>query len=93
MPDYLQAWQCIGCGKLEAPQQCIGVCKDRKVFLIGKGEHEAALAEIARLQARIERAGAMLARFEHATPRAGQWQRAWEALQAEVHMVRAALKA
>ena len=44
MTDYLQAWQCIGCGKLEAPQTCIGVCRDKKVFLVGKDEHDAALA-------------------------------------------------
>jgi len=24
----LNAWQCIGCGKIEAPQNCIGVCRD-----------------------------------------------------------------
>ena len=22
---YVAAWQCIGCGKIEAPQTCIGV--------------------------------------------------------------------
>jgi hypothetical protein len=31
MKDYVKAWQCIGCGKIEAPQACIGVCQDRKV--------------------------------------------------------------
>ena len=38
MAEYIQAWQCIGCGKIEAPQLCIGVCRDRKVLFIGKGE-------------------------------------------------------
>jgi hypothetical protein len=27
MTDYVKAWQCIGCGKIEAPQTCIGVCQ------------------------------------------------------------------
>ena len=36
MIDTIDAWQCIGCGKIEAPQTCIGVCRDRKVYFIGK---------------------------------------------------------
>ena len=34
MGDYIQAWQCIGCGKIEAPQTCVGVCRDRKILLV-----------------------------------------------------------
>jgi uracil-DNA glycosylase len=29
--SYVKAWQCVGCGKIEAPQTCIGICQDRKV--------------------------------------------------------------
>lgn len=93
MTDYLQAWQCIGCGKLEAPQTCIGVCRDRKVFMIGKDEHEAALAEIERLRMQLQQAASMLRRFDHATPRAGQWERSWWALKEEVRAALAALSA
>lgn len=83
MTDYLQAWQCIGCGRIEAPQPCIGVCKDRKVYFVGRDEHERALAEAAALRAQLERAHAMLLRFDRAKPRAGQWEAAWLALQAQ----------
>lgn len=93
MTDYIQAWQCIGCGKIEAPQTCIGVCRDRKVFFIGKDEHEAVLAENARLRARLADAAARLLRFERATPREGQWESAWRALQEQVREVRAILTA
>ncbi len=92
MIEYIQAWQCIGCGKIEAPQPCIGVCKDKKVFLIGKNEHEAALAEIERLRGRIEQASAVLLRFERAEPREGQWERTWREMQAQVGTIRALLK-
>ncbi|MBN8727410.1 MAG: hypothetical protein J0H15_06855 [Xanthomonadales bacterium] len=88
MAEYIQAWQCIGCGRLEAPQPCIGVCQDRKVLLIGKGEHEAALAEIARLRTQLAEASAILLRFEKAKPRDGQWQQAWLALQEQAGEVR-----
>lgn len=91
MDNYIQAWQCIGCGKLEAPQTCIGVCRDRKVFLIGKDEHESALAEIARLRAQLDHAAELLLRFERATPHAGQWERSYRALQTQVREVRSVL--
>ena len=91
MSDYIQAWQCIGCGKIEAPQTCIGVCRDKKVYLVGKGDHDAALAEILRLYTQLETAASMLLRFERATPREGQWERAYLALQEQVREVRAVL--
>ncbi|HNR92404.1 MAG TPA: hypothetical protein PKO41_08265 [Dokdonella sp.] len=90
---YLQAWQCIGCGRIEAPQTCIGVCRDRKVFFIGRDEHEAALAEITRLRAELDAVSSSLLRFERAVPRDGQWERAWIALQAEVRELRTHLAA
>lgn len=93
MTDYLVAWQCVGCGKLEAPQTCIGVCRDRKVFLVDKDEHDAALAEILRLHAQLDTAASMLLRFERATPRDGQWESSYRALQAQVREVRAVLGA
>jgi hypothetical protein len=46
MNDYVKAWQCIGCGKIEAPQTCIGVCQDRKVEFVYADEHEEALAQL-----------------------------------------------
>lgn len=91
MDDYIVAWQCIGCGRIEAPQTCIGVCRDRKVLLVGKDEHDAALAEILRLHAQLDTAASMLLRFERATPREGQWERAYHALQEQVREVRAML--
>lgn len=91
MTDYIQAWQCIGCGKIEAPQICIGVCRDRKVFFVGKDEHEAALAELQRVRAQLQHAVSMLLRFDRAVPRDGQWERSYHVLQAQVREVLAAL--
>lgn len=84
MTDYIQAWQCIGCGRVEAPQTCIGVCKDRKVFMVGKDEHERVLAANASLQEQLERTRTMLLRFGKAEPKPGQWENSWHALQAQV---------
>ncbi len=84
MTDYIQAWQCIGCGKIEAPQPCIGVCRDRKILMVGKDQHDQLLAECAVLRERLERAHAMLQRFALARPHEGQWESAWLALQAQL---------
>ena len=91
MTDYIQAWQCVGCGKIEAPQPCIGVCKDRKVFVVGKDEHERVLAENAALQAQLRQAHAMLLRFGHAKPKQAQWEATWLALQAQLREALAVL--
>ncbi len=91
--SYVQAWQCIGCGRIEAPQPCIGVCRDRKVLLVGKEDHEAALAEIQRLRTALTCASAMLRRFDLATPHMGQWENSYRALQLQVREVLAVLSA
>jgi hypothetical protein len=93
MPDYIQAWQCIGCGKIEAPQPCIGVCRDRKVLFVGKDEHEAALAEIARLRAKLQATASRLRRFGLAAPRPGQWESAYTALREQARALVAELDA
>jgi hypothetical protein len=81
MTDYIQAWQCIGCGKIEAPQPCIGVCRDRKILMVAKDEHERVLGDLERARAQVQSAADMLGRVAHSTPRAGQWERSYRALQ------------
>jgi hypothetical protein len=91
MTDYILAWQCVGCGKIEAPQPCIGVCRDRKVFMVGKDEHELVLSANAALRAQLQQTHGMLLRFGQAKPKPGQWEAAWLALQAQLREALAAL--
>lgn len=79
--DYLQAWQCIGCGRLEAPQPCVGICQDRKVFLVDAREHEAVLARAARAEARMQALEALLRRLAFTTPHPGGWESSYRAMQ------------
>ena len=81
MTDYIQAWQCVGCGKIEAPQPCIGVCRDRKILMVGKDEYERAVGERDRAIALVRTAIAMLSRVVHSTPHEGHWERSYRALQ------------
>jgi len=79
--DYIQAWQCIGCGKIEAPQPCIGVCRDKKILMVSKNEHEQALTELASTQRQLKGLQAVLLQLAWSEPHDGQWQRNWHALQ------------
>ena len=78
MTETVKAWQCIGCGKIEAPQTCIGVCQDRKVELVYAHEHRAALA---RAQAQTSALELIVRQIAGATPREGEWERSYRALQ------------
>jgi hypothetical protein len=83
MADYVKAWQCIGCGKIEAPQTCIGVCQDRRVEFVYAFEHEEALAQARRLQQRVEALEGVVRQLALTTPRDGAWERSYRALQDE----------
>jgi hypothetical protein len=75
-------WECIGCGKIEAPQPCLGVCRDRKTELVYASDYDALEAH-AEVLARIAREIATI------TPREGEWESSYRALQARA---RAALR-
>ncbi len=72
--ERVAVWQCIGCGKIEAPQPCIGVCRDRKAELVHAEDYDALAAHAAALAA-IAREIATI------TPREGEWERSYKALQ------------
>jgi len=87
MTDTIEAWQCIGCGRVEAPQTCIGVCRDRKVQLVGLADFEQARAEAEALREQLADVHARLQRFALAKPNEGRWEAAWQALQAQLREV------
>ena len=69
MAQTIKAWQCIGCGRLESDAPCLGICQDRPVQLVGLCDYEALEAFVRRLA--------------HSTPREGQWESSYRALQKE----------
>jgi hypothetical protein len=87
MNEYVKAWQCIGCGSIEAPQTCIGVCEHRKVQFVYAHEHEAALARLRSERAALED---LVRRLAYTNPRAGEWERSYRALQQRARMLLAA---
>jgi hypothetical protein len=79
--ETIEAWKCIGCGNIEAPQTCIGVCQYRKVQLVDASERERVLRDLRDAQQRQLVYDALLRRLASTTPRDGQWERSYRALQ------------
>jgi hypothetical protein len=82
-PARMTVWQCIGCGKIEGPQPCIGVCQDRRVEMVYASEHDEALRETDQLRQRIASLEALVRQIATTTPREGEWERGYRALQTQ----------
>ncbi|MEO6929737.1 MAG: hypothetical protein ABI190_11280 [Casimicrobiaceae bacterium] len=81
MTDSVKAWQCIGCGRIEAPQTCIGICEYRKVDFVHADEYGALLAEATVARQRQDLLVTLARKLAHTTPRDGQWDRSYRAMQ------------
>lgn len=81
MTERMTAWQCIGCGRIEGAQPCIGICEDRRVEFVYASEHDAALAQLALAHRQREDLAALVRQIAHTTPRKGECERTWLALQ------------
>lgn len=89
--ERVTAWQCIGCGKIDAPQTCIGVCQDRKVEFVYAFKYDEALAQLALARRQAEVLGALVRQLARTTPREGEWERSYRALQDQARRAVAAL--
>jgi hypothetical protein len=72
--ERIDVWQCIGCGKIEAPQPCLGVCRDRKAQLVYGEDYDKLAAEADALRGIVRQIATI-------TPREGECLRSWNALQ------------
>jgi len=91
MTEYVKAWQCIGCGKIEGPQTCIGVCQDRRVEFVYVSDHERLLAQLGAAQRYMRSATAVLRALASTTPHDDEWERGYLVMQAQGHTVLAAI--
>ena len=91
MTEHVKAWQCIGCGRIEAPQTCIGVCQDRKVEFVYAFEHEEILAQLRLARRRADALEALVRRLAFTTPHEGEWEHSYRALQKQGHRALAGL--
>ena len=74
MTARMTAWQCVGSGRLESDAPCLGVCQDRKVVVVSAADYDEALRQIGELRLFIRQLALV-------SPREGEWQRSYRALQ------------
>ena len=92
MSEHINAWQCIGCGRIEAPQNCIGICEDRKVEFVYAFEHDEALARLELTSSQVTALTALVRRLASTTPRDDAWERSYRALQEQARALLAHLE-
>lgn len=90
MNDYVKAWQCIGCGKIEAPQTCVGVCQDRKVEFVYASEYKEALAQLNLARRRVSTLEALARRIACTNPHQDAWETSYRAMQEQARSMLAA---
>jgi hypothetical protein len=82
-PDTVTGWWCAQCGNVDMPQPCLGICIWRPAAWVNLASYERQL-RLAEPGLRAARSlSGFLGRVATVTPRAGQWQRNWGALQAQ----------
>lgn len=69
-----KAWECTGCGRIEAPQPCLGICQDRAVELVHAEAYRQLQADNANMRE-------LILRLARTSPREGQWESGYRALQ------------
>ena len=87
MAERVTVWQCIGCGRIEAPQPCIGVCQDRKVEMVYAADYAAVVAQLGHARAQGEALAAVVRQLAHTNPRPGECEHTYRALQARARGV------
>lgn len=80
MANAIKAWQCIGCGRVEAPEPCIGVCRDKRIELVDAAEYHRVQVRFRELERRARRLEAVVRQMALSTPRNEAWEQSYMAL-------------
>jgi hypothetical protein len=83
LSDPIKAWQCIGCGRIEAPQNCVGICQDRRVEFVYASEHAETERELTEARGERDALHSLVRRLAWSRPRDGEWERSYRVLQAQ----------
>ena len=76
-------WRCQDCGGVDAPQPCIDVCIWRPADWVDATSYESKRSRAAFDREVEQSLAGLLRRLAFATPRDGQWERSWRAVQSQ----------
>jgi hypothetical protein len=84
----IKVWQCIGCGRIDDPQPCVGICRDEKREYVPAPDHDAAIAKV---HADLDKLRRIVRELAGTTPRAGEWETNYRELQRRARLALADL--
>ena len=82
MTTRLLAWECVGCGRIEGPRPCVGVCEDRRTAFVYAADYDVVLAQLGAARNEAQELRELMRQIAHTTPRQGECERTWLALRA-----------
>lgn len=91
MAEIIDAWQCTGCGRIDAPRECIGVCQDRALKIVAAGDYLAAVARAQAAEREAEALRALVRQVAHVRPAGERWRETFEAFQRRARALLAGL--
>ena len=81
MAEIIDAFQCLGCGKIDAPRECIGICQDRAMKIVAAGDYFEAVARAEAAEQQCEALRELVRQVARVRPADGRWQETFEAFQ------------
>jgi hypothetical protein len=80
--EPVTTWWCAGCGGIDAPQPCLGICIWRPVQWVNAARYEHERTRALAERETEQRLRLLLRLVASVTPRDGQWQTGWSAVAA-----------
>lgn len=77
----MNVWQCIGCGRIEGEQPCIGICEDRPAELVYASDYDDLARRESISRARVEALEGLIRQLSSTTPTDGGWERSYRIFQ------------
>ena len=81
MAEIIEAFQCMGCGRIDVPRECIGICQDRLMKIVAAGDYLAAVERARSAEREVEAMRTLLRQIAHVSPDDDRWQETLEAFQ------------
>jgi hypothetical protein len=81
--EFATTWWCPGCGGIDAPQPCLGICVWREIEWVNRTSYFEVRARVLTDRDTERCLRGLVRRVASVTPRAGQWERGWHAMEAQ----------
>jgi hypothetical protein len=85
--EFATTWWCAGCGGIDAPQPCLGICVWRSVEWVNGIRYLEQRAGALVERNTEQRLRGLVRRVAFVTPRAGHWERGWRAFEAQAQVM------